>query len=305
MISAVPLQREIHQFRNVFEEKGIELVIPAVQEHLEEAELIQIIVDIDGIICCDDHFTERVIQKATNLKVISKCGTGIDSIDQNACKKHGITVKNVPNAFTEPVADTVLGFIIEFTRRIEYISSLMHQGVWEKINCAALNECVLGVVGVGNIGKAIAKRARSFGMKLFGYDIIRIPDEFIKETSIRMVSLCKLLSVADFISINCDLNPTSFHLISKSEFSLMKKSSVIINTARGQIIDESCLVDALLKIEIKGAALDVYEDEPLKNDSPLLQMNNVLLSPHNSNQSNRAWQYVYKQAIKNLLDALF
>jgi len=180
----------------------------------------------------------------------------------------------------------------------------MKQGIWHKIPGKALNECTLGIIGTGNVGKAVARRAKPFGIKLLGNDIQEMPKEFTEETGIKMTELTKLLSDSDFISINCDLNDSSFHLIGKEQFSLMKSSSVIINTARGPIIDEDALIDALTNKTIAGAALDVFENEPLEKSNQLLQMDNVLLSPHNTNSSPGSWEKVHINTINNLLKGL-
>ena len=160
------------------------------------------------------------------------------------------------------------------------------------------------MIGVGTIGKAVARRARAFGMKVIGTDIVEIDHVFVTETGIEMANLEHLLSNSDFISINCDLNPTSHHLINADTLAKMKSTAVLINTARGPIVEEKALVAALSSGQIGGAALDVFEHEPLPLDSPLLKMDNVMLAPHNSNSSPAAWERVHWNTIKNLLDGL-
>jgi len=236
--------------------------------------------------------------------VISKWGTGIDSIDAEACSHYQIKIGRTLNAFTQPVADTVLGYMLAFARRQPWMDKEMKAGKWEKMPGMALSECTLGVIGVGNIGKAVLRRAQAFGMKIFGNDIVEIDQAFITETGVEMADLRSLLSNADFVSINCDLNPTSHHLMNADTFALMKPNAVLINSARGPIVAEEALIEALQAKRIAGAALDVFEHEPLPLDSPLLKMNNVLLAPHNSNSSPAAWEKVHWNTIRNLLDGL-
>jgi D-3-phosphoglycerate dehydrogenase len=157
---------------------------------------------------------------------------------------------------------------------------------------------------VGTIGKTVIRRARGFGMKLMGNDIVEIDHVFIAETGVEMTSLDDLLARADFVSLNCDLNPTSMHLINARTLSLMRPNSVLVNTARGPIVDEPALVAALQTGTIAGAALDVFEIEILPADSPLKQMDNVMLAPHNSNSSPAAWERVHWKTIKNLVEGL-
>jgi len=157
---------------------------------------------------------------------------------------------------------------------------------------------------VGNIGKAVTRRGRAFGMKVLGTDIIPIDHVFIAETGICMTSLDELLAEADYVSLNCDLNPTSFHLINARTLHLMRQTAVLINTARGPIVEDPPLVAALKEERIAGAALDVFETEPLPLDSPLLKMDNVMLAPHNANSSPAAWERVHWNTIRNLLEGL-
>jgi D-3-phosphoglycerate dehydrogenase len=295
----------VDRFKPVLENYGLEVIVPNVQERMEEADLLQYAGQFDGTICGDDRYTERVIQACSpRLKVISKWGTGVDSIDAAACSRYEIKLCRTLNAFTTPVADTVLGYILAFARRQPWMDRQMRSGKWEKIPGKTLSECTLGVIGVGNIGKAVTRRARSFGMKVYGTDIVDVDHVFVTETGIEMTSLQSLLSSADFISVNCDLNSTSHHLINHDTLSLVKPNAVLINTARGPIVDEKALIEALQTQRLGGAALDVFEYEPLPLDSPLLKMDNVMLAPHNSNSSPAAWERVHWNTIKNLLDGL-
>jgi D-3-phosphoglycerate dehydrogenase / 2-oxoglutarate reductase len=306
LLSAPYLVTALGRFQPVFEHYNLELIVlPQVQERLEEQDLLALAGQFDGVICGDDRFSARVLEQcAPRLKVISKWGTGIDSIDRHAANRLGIQVCNTPNAFTLPVSDTVLGYILAFARRQPWMDQAMKNGIWDKIPGRTLSECILGVVGVGNIGKAVMRRARAFGMELLGNDIIPITSDFIIENKVSMVSLQELLSKADFISLNCDLNPSSFHLINSETLSWMKRSAVLINTARGPVVDEPSLIAALQDGWIAGAAMDVFEVEPLPPNSPFLKMNNVMLAPHNSNSSPAAWERVHWNTIRNLLEGL-
>jgi D-3-phosphoglycerate dehydrogenase len=295
----------VDRFRPIFDQYNIDLIIPAVHERMEEADLLHYAGQFDGAICGDDRYTLRVLEAcAPRLKVISKWGTGVDSIDADACSRYGIKLCRTPNAFTLPVADSVLSYILAFARRQPWMDREMKRGKWEKIPGKSLSECALGVIGVGNIGKTVTRRARAFGMKVYGTDIVDIDPVFITETGIEMTSLQSLLSESDFVSVNCDLNATSYHLINSDTLALMKPNTVLINTARGPIVEEQALVEALQLKRLAGAALDVFEQEPLPANSPLLTMDNVMLAPHNSNSSPAAWERVHWSTIRNLLGGL-
>lgn len=295
----------LDRFRPVLADYGIDLIVPDVQERMEEEDILKYAGQFDGTICGDDRYTARVIEAcAPRLKVISKWGTGVDSIDAEACAKFGVKLGRTPNAFTTPVADTVLGYMLAFARRGPWMDREMKSGKWEKIPGKTLSECTLGVIGVGNIGKAVMRRAKAFGMKVYGTDIIDIDHVFVSETGIEMTNLETLLSNSDFVSVNCDLNPTSHHLINADALALMKPTAILINTARGPLVDEKALVAALSSGQVGGAALDVFEHEPLPADSPLLKMDNVMLAPHNSNSSPTAWERIHWSTIKNLVEGL-
>jgi D-3-phosphoglycerate dehydrogenase len=298
LVSAPYMLPVLERFRPQIEARGAEVVTVPVLERLEEADLLAIIGDIDGVICGDDRFTDRVLAAAPRLKVISKWGTGIDSIDQAACRARGIAVRNTPNAFSEPVADSVLSYMLSFARRTPWMTEDMRAGNWNKLPGRSLRECTLGVVGVGNVGRAVIARATAFGMRIVGTDPVAPP------IPVEMLALPELLATSDFVSVNCDLNPTSHHLIDATALAQMKPTAVLINTARGPVVDELALIAALTEGRIVGAGLDVFEHEPLPVDSPLRRMSNVLLAAHNSNSSPLAWERVHTNTIANMFAVL-
>ena len=305
LLSAPYIIPSLERFKPLFEKYGINLIVSEVHERLGEEELLKYAGQFDGAICGDDQYTARVLEVcAPRLKVISKWGTGIDSIDVEAAARFGVKIYRTLNAFTLPVADTVLACILAFARRLPWMDKAVKAGEWEKLPGRSLSECTLGVVGVGTIGKAVIRRARAFGMTLLGNDIIEIDHVFLAENGVRMTTLDSLLSNSDFVSLNCDLNPTSFHLINARTLSLMRPTVVLINTARGPVVDEMALVTALQMGTIGGAALDVFEVEPLQAESPLRKMDNVLLAPHNANSSPAAWERVHWNTVRNLLNGL-
>ena len=165
LVSAPYMLPVLDRLNKVFLQNEIEVIVPPVNERLEEEDLLPWVTEIDGAICGDDRYTEKVLDAAPNLKVISKWGTGIDSIDQQACKLRGIKVCNTPNAFSEPVADAVIGYMICFARHLPWMDRDIRKGVWHKIPGKALHECTLGVIGIGNVGKTIVRRSIGFGMK--------------------------------------------------------------------------------------------------------------------------------------------
>jgi D-3-phosphoglycerate dehydrogenase len=304
LVSAPYMLPALEEYRPRLEGEGVEVVRADVRERLSEEELLPLVAEVDGAICGDDRFTERVMRCAPRLKVISKWGTGTDSIDARAAARLGIRVCNTPDAFTDPVADTALGYVLCFARRLPWMDADVRRGLWQKPDAVSLRECTLGVVGVGNIGRAVARRARAFGMGLLGADPAPVPGAFLEETGLRTVSLEVLLAESDFVTLHCDLNPTSLHLVNARALALMRQTAYLVNTSRGPVVDEAALARALGEGRIAGAALDVFEAEPLPDESPLRGFENCLLAPHNANCGRAARRRVHEATVANLLAAL-
>lgn len=293
------------RFRPILHRLGLGVIEPEVEERFEAEEILKFAGLFDGTICGDDRYTREVIAACTpRLKVIAKWGTGIDSIDQDACVDYGVKLLNTTNAFTVPVAESVLGYMLAFARRQPWMDREMKAGVWNKLPGHTLSESTLGVIGVGNVGKAVLRRARAFGVKLLGNDIVDIAPDFLVEYGVEMTSLEDLLQRSDYISVNCTLNQSSRHLINAETLSYLRPNAVLINTSRGPVVDEPALVEALSQERLRGAALDVFEDEPLPVDSPLKTMDNVMLAPHNTNSSPVYWERVHWNTLRNLLIGL-
>ena len=304
LISAPYAMPVINVYRKRLEAENCDIIVAEVNERLEEHELLPIVNDVDGIICGDDRITARVIEAAPRLKVISKWGTGIDSIDVEAAARRNVKVCNTTNAFSEPVADTVLAYILLFARQVARMNADLRANRWQKPQLFSLREETLGVVGVGNCGKAVVRRAVAFGMRVLGNDIVQISPEFLHSAGIEMVSFPALLEQADFVTVHTTLNPTSFHLFNDGAFQQMKPGAYLINTSRGAVVEEAALVRALETGKIAGAALDVFEVEPLPFGSRLRQFDNCWLSPHNANSSPMFADRVHENTIRNLLNEL-
>lgn len=304
LLSAPYMTPLVDRFIPELEAAGCRVIVPDVNERLEAAELLNLVGDIDGTICGDDRYTREVLRAAPRLKVVSKWGTGIDSIDQNAARELGIRVCNTPGAFTIPVADSVMAYLLAFSRQTPWMDRQMKAGSWEKIPGKTMSECTLGIVGLGNIGSEVARRAAAFGMTILGNDLKAIDHDLIARTRLQETSLDDLLGRSDFVTLHTDLNVTSQHLINEVALRRMKPSAVLINTSRGPVVDERALTLALGRGQLGGAAMDVFEHEPLPLESPLRKMDHVLLAPHNSNSSPAAWERVHLNSIRNLMAGL-
>jgi D-3-phosphoglycerate dehydrogenase len=258
--------------------------------------------DVTGLICGDDRITKKVIDSTDRLKLIVKWGTGIDSIDKEYAESKGIKVLNTPNAFTIPVSESAIGLMLSFIRKIDENNRLMHNGQWFKPKGFTLHELTIGIIGYGNIGSEVAKKLSVFSDNIVWHDIKS--DKELKKSGRSFygnrVDLNTLLSLSDIISMHCDLNNTSRHLVNASLISKMKDGVIIINTARGPIIKEEDLIESLINRKVSFAGLDVYEREPLSVDSAIRKMDNCILLSHNTNTSNVFWKKVHMNSISML-----
>ena len=268
-----------------------------------EDELIDLLKGIEGAIVSTDPFTARVIQAADRLKVISRTGVGYDAVDVPAATKRGIIVTTTPGVNRHAVADWALALILCCARKVPENLAEVRRGAWARHEGTDLAEKILGIVGLGTIGKEVAKRGKAFGMRLLAFDLVQDP-KFAEEQGIAYVPLEDLLRQSDFVSIHCFLNESTRHLINAERLALMKPTAFLINTARGGIVDTEALCHALQAKRIAGAGLDVFEGEPLRADSPLRALENVYLTPHCAGSTADARERSGAMAAENLIRAL-
>jgi D-3-phosphoglycerate dehydrogenase/(S)-sulfolactate dehydrogenase len=259
--------------------QGMEPVYHPLRGERTEEELIGILQGIDGAIASTDPFTARVIQAADRLKVISRTGVGYDAVDVPAATQRGVMVTTTPGVNRHAVADWALALILCCARKVPENLAEVQRGAWVRYEGMDLDGKTLGVVGLGTIGKEVAKRAKAFGMRLLAFDLVQdLP--FAAAQGIAYVPLEELLRQSDFVSIHCFLNAATRHLFNAERLALMKPTAYLINTARGGIVDAEALYRALRDKRLAGAGLDVFEGEPLAEGSPLRGLANVYLSPH-------------------------
>ena len=268
----------------------------------KKEEMLKFIRDIDGIIIGIDELSAEIIEKANALKVISKYGTGLDNIDINMATNKKIVVTNTPTANVDAVADLTFGLILSLARRIPEADKKTKSGRWEKIIGKSVWKKTVGIIGLGKIGRQVVKRARGFEMNILAFDIIK-DKKFAQKYGIKYVNLEKLLRKSDYISIHIPLNDATRNMISYEELEKMKKDAFLINTSRGGIVDEEALYDALKNNKLRGAALDVYTNEPLR-ESPLKELDNVIMTPHIGAYTEEAIENMSIQAAQNLIDVL-
>ena len=290
------LIKDIDKYSSIFKKNNIKFDFFRTAQYVKEKELLKIIGKYDGIICGDDEITKRVIDKAKKLRVISKWGTGIDSIDKNYAIKNNIKVFNTPGAFTDAVAEHALGLMLSITRNITFNHLDIVKNNWSKRICHTIEDKNIGIIGYGKIGKKIHKLLNVFKPNIIINDI--------KKISKKNTPLDKLLKNSDIIFIACDLNDTSKHLIKMRELKIMKKTAVLINISRGAIVDNEDLIKALKNNLIGNAGLDVYENEPFKKNSKFLKIQNCIFTSHNAFNSKETIEKINLISVNNLINYL-
>lgn len=304
LISCPQLQRTIEEHREWLTREGIEVLLPPVLQQLSEAELMELLPSVDGMIAGDDPLTANVLAGADRLRVISKWGVGVDNIDVRAADEMGIRVTNTPGMFGDEVADVVIGYLILLARQLHRIDDRVRSGEWTKIEGVSLAGRTLGIVGLGAIGQAVARRAIAMRMQVIGSEIIDTNAAAASQMGVRILERADLFREADVVSLNCPLTEDNYHMIDAAALLTMRRGAWIINTARGPLIDEAALAEALTTGQIGATALDVFETEPLPSQSPLRRFGNVILGAHNSSNTAEAVRRTSLRAIENLLQGL-
>ena len=306
LVTCTPMLMSLADCQERFQQEQLDVVAPNVGQQLSEAELSAMAADFDGVITGDDPFTARVLEigRKGRLRVIVKWGIGLDAIDLEAARRLGIYVANTPGMFSDEVADVALGYLLLLARGLHKIDAAVHQGHWLKIQGTSLRGKVGGIIGVGNIGSAIARRLHSVGMQLRGYDLSPIAQDLCQETGLQQVLLDRLLRSADCLILSCGLNPENYHLLNETAFAMMKPGVWIINVARGALIDEYALNVALKTGKVGGAALDVFESEPIAINHPLRIYNQVIFGSHNASNTRETTLRVNQLAIDILVREL-
>ncbi|MBL8822173.1 MAG: phosphoglycerate dehydrogenase [Planctomycetia bacterium] len=284
---------------------GIEIVTPPEpwDHQLVEEEVIQLLHGIDATIAGMEPYTERVFAAHPQLKVVARVGVGYDAVDVAAATRHGVAVTITPGTNHETVAELTFALLLALTKQITTDDRQMRQGIWHRHVTIPVRGSTLGIVGLGRIGKAIAVRAQAFGMKVQAFEVQ--PDqEFVKQQGIRLVDLPTLLQTSDVVSLHAPATPETKHLINRQTLAMMKPTAFLINTARGGLIDEPALVEALKNGKLAGAGLDVFAEEPPAKDHPFYQLDNIVMTPHTGGTDTKSRIDMAELAAKAVVELL-
>jgi D-3-phosphoglycerate dehydrogenase len=303
LVSNIMMLKERPRFEAAIAEKGWEPVFADVDQFLSEEQCLATAGQYDAWLAGDDRVTRRVIEACLpRLKGIAKWGTGLDSIDLVAARELGLPVHNSPAAFSEAVAEVALGYMLMLTRNLLAVDQGVRSGEWPKPCGLGLYGRICGVIGFGAIGQGIGRRAIGFGMKVIAHDPPLAANGGV--TGFEFADLDTLLATSDVVCLACNLTPDNKHLINAARLRRMKKDAIVVNVARGPLVDEAALIDALRDGRIAGAGLDVFEVEPLPMQSPLRKLPNVVLGSHNANNLLSAVEHVHTNTMNNLAKIL-
>jgi D-3-phosphoglycerate dehydrogenase len=269
-------------------------------------ELLPAATDADGLIVQWMKITRSVLEKLTKCKVISRYGIGVDMVDLKAAGELGIPVCNVPDYCIEEVSTQTLAFVLALNRHTLIHNAHVHSGKWGGVpggTPARLAGQTIGIVGLGNIGREVARKVVTLGLRILGYDPY-LPPERASALGVELTDLDNLLRQSDYVCLHCPLTDETRHLIGKAQLALMKPTSYLINVSRGPVVDQAALIQALQARRIKGAALDVLEQEPPQPDDPLLALDNVILSPHLASWTSESIVQLRRDTARNVITVL-
>ena len=277
---------------------GISIEVNPHGRRLSEDEVAELVAtDVIAILAGLEPLTDRVLSNAKSLRVIARCGTGLDSVDLQAASRLGIDVFNTPDAPTQAVAELTIAHMLNSLRHISTTDSNMRSGKWTPTMGSLLATKTVGLIGVGRIGSAVAKLAQAFGARVIGFDPV-----VNSHNSVELLSLDEVLNQSDIVSLHVPINDQTHHIVNASAISRMKPGSIVVNVSRGGLIDESALHDALKSQHLSGAALDCFEDEPYSG--PLLQIPGVHVTAHMGSYARETRDLMEVEASTNLVNGL-
>lgn len=305
LVSNLMMIKERDRFDTLLKDAGHTPIWPDVTQYLNAPDCLKFAGKIDGWLAGDDQIDRHVCQAMSpRLKVISKWGTGIDSIDLAAAREAGIPVCNSPGAFADAVGECAIGYLLMLARNLNAVDREVRAGGWPKPQGISLRARRIGIVGFGAIGRRIGELAQGFGMEVSFSDPMIANDIELPNGTAQALPLGELAASSDAMVLACALTPENHHMINARLLSLMPRGALFVNVARGPLVDETALLKALNTGQIAGAALDVFEVEPLPEPSPLRDLDQVILGSHNSNNAFDAVEYVHKNTLQNLFTHL-
>ena len=301
LIMPTPLRHRPGRYRDVLAQAGFEPIDPPGAHRLSEADLIEAVPEADAILAGGDPVTARIIEAGARLRTIARAGVGFESVDLAAASARSIAVAITPGANHESVAEHALAMLLALTRNVMGNDRLVRDGGWERRPVRPVRGTTLGVVGLGRIGRSLAGKAQALGMRVLAHTRTAAVED-VSRSGIELVGFDELLAGSDVVSVNLPLNETTRGIFDQRAFALMRRGAIFLNTARGGLVDETALHEALVRGHLAGAGLDVQVSEPPDRSNPLLALPNVLFSPHIAGVDTTALDDMAEQAAHIMID---
>ena len=273
-----------------------DVILNPYSRKLTEEEFIELTEEVDGVIAGVEPITRKALSQRANLKVISRCGVGMDNVDAKACEDYSVKLYNTPKAPVDSVAELTLTVMLDALKNVSVMNASLKSGNWNKMTGAMLKGKNVGIIGMGRIGSRVAELVSAFGATVAYCDIVD------KNNSYQYMNKDDLFSWSDIISVHTSMCPEGEYIIGRDELKSMRNSAVLINTSRGKFVDEEALYNALKKGEIQCAALDVFAEEPY--NGKLRELGNIILTPHISSSAKEGRALMEMEAVYNLFDGL-
>lgn len=303
LVTAVAFGKNNPELKQTLEEAVDEVVYSPHQRPLTEEELLPLIRDVDGFIAGVDEVTSRVIQNAPDLQVISRYGVGVDRVDITAATEQGIVVTNTPGVNADAVAEMTILLMLALGRDLCHANAATKAGEWPTLLGVGLKGKTVGLIGVGAVGKSTARRLGAFDCRILGNDRSATPEE-VADLNLELADLEKLLADSDYVSLHLTSSKETRHFVDRKFIKDMKEGAFLINTARGELIDEQAVLQGLRDSKLRGVGLDCYQEEPVSADNPLVSHPRVIATPHTASHTTEAVNAMGSTALQECLSVL-
>jgi D-3-phosphoglycerate dehydrogenase / 2-oxoglutarate reductase len=303
LVTATNYSELCAEAKQLLEDNGCEVIENPYNRPMTFEELQQFVPHVDAVVAGVDTWNESVFQLAPNLKVISRFGVGVDNIDLAKAREFGINVTNAPQINSNAVAELAVGLIINGLRNIVNLNNSTRKGNWDRFVGYELKGKNVGLLGFGNIAQSVAKKLHGFDVNFYAYD--KYPNvEKAKQYNVNIVSAEEVLAQSDIVSMHLPSIAETYHFMNDATFGMMKTGSYFVNTSRGPLVDETALYNALKSGKLAAAAIDVYENEPIKADNQLFELNNIITTPHTAAETYEVYHAVGLLTAKAIIDVL-
>lgn len=303
LVTVTNYSKYCHAGKRILQDAGCEIIENTSGRPFTAEELEELVGDVDGAIAGADVWSEQIFRAALKMKVLVRFGVGVDNFDLEAAKKYGITVCNCPGINTTAVAEQAVALILGLTRQIVWLNKETKEGKWPRIMMHELKSCTVGILGFGSIGRNICEKLKVFSPVLIAYDKY-VDEKEAERLGVEMVSFEEVLKRSDVISVNLPAVPETIGIINSQNITKMKNGVYLVNTARGSLVKEKDVAEAIRTGKIAGFATDVYAREPITRENPLLSSDRVIMTPHTSAETYENCETTSCVTAKIVLDVL-